>query len=495
MTSAAADHPWREVEPLPSFNGEVQEVLENVDALRVLWQDSLSRASPDELRESRSRSLRRHAIETGIIERLYDLDWGVTEALVAEGITLEVAEREGGVSADALEAISSQFEGLEFLAEAARDGQELSIHFVRQLHQIITRHQRTFEARNDLGQIVEAPLRHGEWKMHKNHVRRPDGSLLEYTPPERVQDQMEALLREYLAMDGVHAVTRAAWLHHRFICIHPFEDGNGRVARAMSLLALLRSNYAPLVVDRKNREDYIAALDAANDGNLALLVRLFGRLELRALRSELERPATLASEGQGVLDVARAYADRLRVLQEASSAQRTSQTKELATAIHGRINDLLRRLSAELRATFREVDPEVRSAVASAAPPDPQAKHWGNQIIRSAREADFFTNLTEGSWWSRLHLTVLGSTLRYVAVVQRVGQGETGVLAVTMFAETLAPETEEGRPLPTPLVHMKTEDSVTLVYDDDPERRWAEVCNFVEKTLAAAIANYAQQLG
>lgn len=101
---------WRDVEPVPETNGDLSAVLANVDVLRAAWEDVLSRESPEDFTESRRRSLRRHAIETGIIERLYDVDWGVTEALVAEGLTAEVAAREGGIEDDTLSLIRSQFE-------------------------------------------------------------------------------------------------------------------------------------------------------------------------------------------------------------------------------------------------------------------------------------------------------------------------------------------------------------------------------------------------
>ena len=75
---------WAEVEPLGVVNGKLNHVLTNVDTLREAWDVSLAQASPGEFAEARRRSLTRHAIETGIIERLYDPSGGVTEALVAE---------------------------------------------------------------------------------------------------------------------------------------------------------------------------------------------------------------------------------------------------------------------------------------------------------------------------------------------------------------------------------------------------------------------------
>jgi len=488
---------WSEVEPLSVINGELNQVLASVDALREAWAQSLAQVSTGEFTEARRRSLRRHAIETGIIERLYDVDWGVTEALVAEGLTAEVAAREGGLDDDALTIIRSQYHALEFLVDAARDGRDLSLHFVRELHHAICRAQLTYEARNDFGQTLQVPLHHGEWKMQPNHVRRQDGTLLEYTPPEHVQSQMERLLELYQLTGNEHPVTRAAWLHHRFIRIHPFEDGNGRVARALTLLVLLRGHYAPLVVARTQRSVYLAALDSGNEGGLRDLVRLFARLEIVALRSELEQPAEPTAEGAGALGVARAYANRLLALQQTEITERSTKAEALAGALHKKIIAHLDELGSGICDQFREADSQARSSIDYAAPPDERSKYWSVQIIRTAREVDFFTNLGKGSWWTRLHLSVLSGTLRFVVVVQRVGHGETGVLAVTVFAEELAPRgtEDDDRPLPTALFHSTPSDSVTLVFGDDPEARWVEVCELIDNTLAAAVASFAQRLG
>ncbi|MGH3906808.1 MAG: Fic family protein [Pseudonocardiaceae bacterium] len=488
---------WAEVEPLGAANGELSQVLASVDTLREAWDVSLKQVSKAEFAEARRRSLRRHAIETGIIERLYDVGWGVTEALVLEGLTAEVAAGEGGLDDDALTIINSQYDALEFLADAARNGRDLSLHFVRELHHAVCRAQVTYEARNDYGQTLQVPLHHGTWKMQANHVRRQDGTLLEYTPPEHVQSQMERLLELYEETAGEHPVVRAAWLHHRFIRIHPFEDGNGRVARALTLLVLLRAHYAPLVVDRTQRGAYVDALDQANGGDLRELVRLFARLEIVALRSELERPAEPTAEGAGALSVAHAYAQRLRAMQQADVTERATKAEALAGALHKKLVVYVDELGSGVRDQFREADPQAHSSIDHAAFLDERARYWQKQIIRTAREVDIFTNLGKGSWWTRLHLMVLGQTLRFVIVIQRVGHGETGVLAVTVFAEAVPPRTPEDddRPLPTPLLRSTPADSVTLVFSDDPDARWAEVCQLIDKTLAAAVAKFAQQLG
>ena len=72
--------------------------------------------------------------------------------------------------------------------------------------------------------------------------------------------EMERLVELHGQNAHLHPIILAAWLHHRFIRIHPFQDGNGRVARALVLLVLLRQDYAPLVVDRRRRDEYLRAL-------------------------------------------------------------------------------------------------------------------------------------------------------------------------------------------------------------------------------------------
>src|SRR5260370_42379644 len=109
--------PWREVTPLPDVNGTLAPLLKTVDSLRRAWEEALRDATSDELAEARERRLRRHAIETGIIERLYDVGWGVTEALVAEGLSSEVASRAGGVGDDTLRIIRSQYDALQYVTE------------------------------------------------------------------------------------------------------------------------------------------------------------------------------------------------------------------------------------------------------------------------------------------------------------------------------------------------------------------------------------------
>lgn len=82
------------------------------------------------------------------------------------------------------------------------------------------------------GQRVEVEFREkGMYKTQPNNPRRPDGMIHEYCPPEQCRSEMDRLfaLDQDIRGRQLPVAVEAAWLHHRFACIHPFRDGNDRV--------------------------------------------------------------------------------------------------------------------------------------------------------------------------------------------------------------------------------------------------------------------------
>jgi Fic family protein len=69
-------------------------------------------------------------------------------------------------------------------------------------------------------------------------------------------DELIRLHSEHAA-GGVPPEVEAAWLHHRFAQIHPFSDGNGRVARAIASLVFIKAGWFLLIVKRDDWGRYI----------------------------------------------------------------------------------------------------------------------------------------------------------------------------------------------------------------------------------------------
>lgn len=64
--------------------------------------------------------------------------------------------------------------------------------------------------------------------------------------------------------DGMHPLALATFFHHKFESIHPFSDGNGRTGRMIMNYILYQSGYPPIVISRRFRKVYLAALNTAD---------------------------------------------------------------------------------------------------------------------------------------------------------------------------------------------------------------------------------------
>jgi Fic family protein len=87
---------------------------------------------------------------------------------------------------------------------------------------------------------------------------------------------------------ALHPIERAAQAHHRLVAIHPFFDGNGRTARLVMNLLLMRDGYPPTVILRTNRQQYYRVLARADAGDTNPLVSFVGRAVERSLTLYLE---------------------------------------------------------------------------------------------------------------------------------------------------------------------------------------------------------------
>jgi hypothetical protein len=376
-----------------------------------------------------------------------------------------------------------------------RADRPLTPSFIKELHGAITRTQETYVATDTLGRVFEKKLPRGVWKTEPNHVIRMDNTLLEYVPPEHVPAGIDRLVDLYArpAGSGVCPIVLAARLHHRFVQVHPFAAGNGRVARALALLILEKDRYAPLVMDRWHRKDYLDALDVANDGGLRPLIRLFIKLESSALVGELERPEEPVSRGLA-LEVAHTLASQLA----AARTRRQTQIQQLlsvrATVIGALMKMWFNQKRDELSEVFRQKGlRDVDVLADTEMPPDPKTHLFRRQIIESAGKAGHYADLGFCAGWSRLRIRVAHQQLRFVASLHGAGK-EAGVMAVTTFGLlSSAGETpEEGEGPSSPEQVETTTDALRFVHteevDDIRRRAETELSELLDSGLAEALA-------
>lgn len=158
---------------------------------------------------------------------------------------------------DALEVLGTR-SALQLADElAARPDVEVDQSVIREIH------RRVLEGQTPL-------LTPGEYRRGENRVGGADQEIIFTTPPSGDVPEMMRTFVAWLADHrDVPAPVLAALAHLEFVAIHPFNDGNGRTARAMSRLLLVRGGYAldGLVsldshLDTR-RSDYFAAIRAS----------------------------------------------------------------------------------------------------------------------------------------------------------------------------------------------------------------------------------------
>jgi len=108
-------------------------------------------------------------------------------------------------------------------------------------------------------------------------------------PWKEVPNLMKKAVKELNSKEtGRKAVESAVRLHHLLVWIHPFIDGNGRLARLLTNLRLMRVSFPPIVLQKKIRISYYNALEAADSGDFSPLANITARDVMRALDLYLE---------------------------------------------------------------------------------------------------------------------------------------------------------------------------------------------------------------
>ena len=191
------------------------------------------------------------------LEHYYDIELTYTSNAI-EGNTLSPVETtlviEKGITiagkplGDHLEALD-HYDALRYVRELGRHSTALTESDVRNLHALVVRRSRPDIAGRyaDLSRIVRTET--------GRHVFPPPVEI----PP--LMSEFAAWLSQSPATPGT-----AFTAHRRLVDIHPFNDGNGRTARLLMNLVLIRAGYPPVAVRPEDRLAYVHALQEAQAG-------------------------------------------------------------------------------------------------------------------------------------------------------------------------------------------------------------------------------------
>jgi len=218
------------------------------------------------------------------------LSLGETRSLLLHGLTAA-----GKPMRDHLD-IKGHNEAVLWLEDFVRDDRPLTEQFIRGMHEVLLGEAYYAPAQTATGQSTRKMIVPGQYKQQPNNVLTATGEMFYFASPEETPARMMDLVDWYRheeATPTMHPVALAAEFHYRFVRIHPFDDGNGRMSRLLMNLILMRHGYPMTVIQATDRNRYLAALSAADAGDPEPFLRFIIenveaglRLMIRAAKGE-----------------------------------------------------------------------------------------------------------------------------------------------------------------------------------------------------------------
>lgn len=208
------------------------------------------------------------------------LSYGETKALLLFGITAH-----GKPLKDHIE-IGGHNEAVNYILEVVRQERPLTENFIRELHEMILKEPYQVDAITPNGEPTRRWISIGKYKTAPNHVITKTGETFRFASPEETPAMMQELMEWY----NVHRVSTetypfwlAAMFHYKFIRIHPFDDGNGRLSRILMNFILMQSGYPPVIIKTEDKENYFSKLQLADADDLESFVIYIGEQLIRSI--------------------------------------------------------------------------------------------------------------------------------------------------------------------------------------------------------------------
>jgi len=191
------------------------------------------------------------------------LTFGETRALILFGITAQ-----GKPLKDHFE-ITGHDQAIKWIMDVVKGDYPLTESFIRELHTLLLKEPYEVDAITPDGKPTKRWIQVGQYKSVPNHVLTKTGEIFRFATPEETPSKMHDLIYWYRAESektDINPILLAAEFHYRFIRIHPFDDGNGRLARILMNFILIQFGYPPLIIKTEDKQNYFSVLRQADSG-------------------------------------------------------------------------------------------------------------------------------------------------------------------------------------------------------------------------------------
>lgn len=223
------------------------------------------------------------------------LTYGETKLLLLHGLTAQ-----GKPLKDHLE-IKGHNEAMDWIFEIVKKNEPITEYFIRSLNEMLLGsepiHKKAIDKEgNETTRIIQG----GKYKTQPNHVLTKTGETFYFASPEETPSKMHDLMQWYETEKENkerNPIILAADFHYKFIRIHPFDDGNGRTARLLMNLILMRFDFPPAIIKTNDKENYYNVLRQADAGMLTPFIDYIAQNIIHSLELMIS-----AAKGEDISD-------------------------------------------------------------------------------------------------------------------------------------------------------------------------------------------------
>ena len=212
------------------------------------------------------------------------LTYGETELLLIFG------ETKGNHTLREYQETKAHDAAFSFIEQLASDNERpLNEHILKQLNEIILVEPFWKEALTPDGQNTRRQINIGNYKAYPNSVRLQNGEIFEYASVTDTPILMQELMVWYRENETkLHPVEIATLFHYKFVRIHPFDDGNGRISRLLLNYVLLKNGFPHVIIKSADKSNYLRALHNADVGDLEPLMDYIEKEVIWSLKTAIK---------------------------------------------------------------------------------------------------------------------------------------------------------------------------------------------------------------
>jgi fido (protein-threonine AMPylation protein) len=384
--------------------------------------------------------------------------------------------------------LNDHLDAVDFVFDIIKNNRPVTNSFVKELHALVTRNQEHDEGRDQFGNKTQIGLLKGKYKERENNPTRSDGTSIMYCPPEHVASEMDNLISFYeqAESEGLHPIIISAWFHHAFSTIHPFQDGNGRVARLMSSLILIKHDLFPFTVLRKDaKEKYIDALEKADQGEFQGLVDYFASVQKRHIEKVLNLKKFSSSSFEQVTDI---FNGKLEEWQNKKEKERQKLLDKTREEVFQYGVDYVNQISTKLR---NKTQGKAEFYIDKCPPKGKNQDYYQGQIIKYAKKHDYFFNRNYPKSWILLKIDIPEDKSYQLGISFHHYGYDDNTLAIGAFLENFNINNENDRIDAAMPLEIKPH---TISISQGTQLRQKNIERFLEDTITIALAQIANEL-